>query len=83
MFSWRGGAFVVAMTVATASATGCSSRSFPGNGAGPAPDLDLAVYQECASVCVRPSDCAVAYNDDGFCPPGFLCSLRFSCSSAD
>ena len=39
-----------------------------------------AIFQECTSVCVRPSDCAMAFNDDGICPPGFLCALRFSCT---
>lgn len=69
------------MTIIAATATGCRSRSFPGNGAGPAPDLDLAVYQECESVCFRPSDCEIAYTDDGFCPAGFLCALRYSCDA--
>ncbi len=47
----------------------------------PQPMFDGAVYQECDSLCLRPGDCAQAFNDDGICPPGFLCALRFSCSS--
>jgi hypothetical protein len=39
---------------------------------------DAAVFQECDSVCVRPSDCVRTFNDAGICPPGFVCALRFS-----
>ncbi|MCU1279772.1 MAG: hypothetical protein JWM53_3318 [bacterium] len=46
-------------------------------------NFDGAVFQECTSVCVRPGDCAQAFNDDGICPPGFLCALRFSCAPSD
>ena len=44
------------------------------------PNLDAAVFQECSSVCIRPTDCAQTYNDDGICPPGFLCATRFTCN---
>jgi hypothetical protein len=45
--------------------------------------LDGAVFQECTTVCFRPSDCAVAYSSDDICPPGFLCGLRFHCVPPD
>ena len=35
----------------------------------------------CSSYCVRPSDCQIAYTDDGLCPTGFLCSATFRCAS--
>jgi hypothetical protein len=34
---------------------------------------------ECDTVCLRPGDCALAYNDDGICPAGFLCARSFAC----
>jgi hypothetical protein len=43
-------------------------------------DLDGSVYESCETVCVRPSDCQIAYNDDGICPPGFRCAFRFQCT---
>ena len=76
----RGGAFALAWVLLVgAGASACNST---GSGSGPSPpnNQDLAIYQECDSVCVRPSDCAMAFNDDGICPPGFLCALRFSCN---
>ncbi|MCU1283435.1 MAG: hypothetical protein JWM53_6981 [bacterium] len=78
----RGGAFalVVLALVMGAGAVACKSPA----GTPPCPprqqDLDAAVYQECTSVCIRPGDCAQAFNDDGICPPGFLCALRFTCN---
>jgi hypothetical protein len=82
MLSWRGGAFAVALLFgALCGEVGChlSGGATPVTGGNP--DRDASVYQECTSVCIRPSDCAQAFNDDGICPPGFLCSLRFSCGS--
>jgi hypothetical protein len=58
----------------------CAQKTGTGT-AGQRMDTDAAIYQECTSVCVRPGDCAKAYNDDGICPPGFYCSLRFNCST--
>jgi len=43
-------------------------------------DHDASAYQACSTLCVRPGDCAVAFNDDEICPPGFRCALTFSCS---
>jgi hypothetical protein len=77
----RGGAFaLVVAALVGAGASACSVRSGVPPGPPRQQDLDAAVYQECSSVCVRPSDCAQAYNDDGICPPGFLCALRFNCN---
>jgi hypothetical protein len=77
----RGGAFALALALlgAGVSVGGCQSTS--GNQTVPPPQtMDLsATFQSCTSVCVRPSDCAMAFNDDGICPPGFLCATRFSC----
>jgi hypothetical protein len=42
-------------------------------------NLDGPAFEECSSICLRPSDCAIAYPDGNICPQGFLCSLRFSC----
>jgi hypothetical protein len=43
-------------------------------------DRDASAYQACTTLCVRPGDCAVAYNDDEICPVGFRCALTFSCT---
>ena len=80
----RGGAFAFALAWALCGAAvgagGCETKSGMQTVPTP-PTQDLgAIFQECTSVCVRPSDCAQAFNDDGICPPGFLCALRFSCT---
>jgi hypothetical protein len=77
MLSWRGGAFAVALL----SSAGCHLSGGATPIVGGQPDRDASVYEECDSLCIRPSDCAPAYNDDGICPPGFLCALRFTCGS--
>jgi len=41
---------------------------------------DGSAYEACDSLCLRPGDCQMAYNDDGICPAGFRCALRFQCS---
>jgi hypothetical protein len=59
-------------------AAGCS----PGAGVvdgGTGGMRDASVFNECSSICLRPSDCAPAFPDDGYCPPGFLCSREFHC----
>lgn len=73
----RGGAIALWLTLGL-SACHHGTSSTPGGGT---PNLDAAVFQACDSVCIRPSDCAQAFNDDGICPPGFLCALRFRCGS--
>jgi hypothetical protein len=76
----RGGAFALAVTlVMSAGAGACSSRT-GSQTVPPQQVFDGAVFQECTSVCIRPTDCAQAFNDDGICPPGFLCATRFSCN---
>jgi hypothetical protein len=74
----RGGAFALALMLFGAS-VGCESKT--GSQTVPPPQTqDLGpIFQSCTSVCVRPSDCAQAFNDNGICPPGFLCATRFSC----
>ncbi len=42
---------------------------------------DAPAYVECDTFCLRPGDCAIAYNDNGICPAGFLCARTFSCVS--
>lgn len=37
-------------------------------------------FEPCDTICLRPSDCQPAYNDDGYCPAGFRCAARFSCA---
>jgi hypothetical protein len=76
----RGGFFALVLALFLGAGAGaCSSRT--GVPTQPhQPNLDAAVYQECDSICIRPGDCAQAYNDDGICPPGFLCALHFTCS---
>jgi hypothetical protein len=82
MLSWRGGAFAVALLLLlSCGGLACHLRGSAPPTPGGNPDRDASVYMECDSVCIRPSDCAKAFNDDGICPPGFLCSLRFSCGS--
>jgi hypothetical protein len=44
-------------------------------------DNDSSAYEECSTICLRPGDCLIAYNDDGICPPGFLCAFHFTCVS--
>ena len=75
----RGGAFAIALALLV-GAGACSSRTGSQNVPPPQGPFDAAVFQECDSVCIRPSDCAQAFNDDGICPPGFLCALRFQCN---
>jgi hypothetical protein len=68
-----------ALLLVAAGLVGCVSNAVATDlGAGGAGDLG-PVYEECRSICLRPSDCAIAYPDGNICPPGFLCSLRFSC----
>jgi hypothetical protein len=74
----RGGAFALAL-VLLAGAGACETKPGTQN-VPPRQGGDLgAVFQSCDSLCLRPSDCAQAFNDDGICPPGFLCATRFSC----
>lgn len=80
MLSWRGGAFAVAL-LSGGVVAGCHLSGGATPSVGGQPDRDASVYEECDSICIRPSDCAQAYNDDGICPPGFLCSRRFTCAS--
>ncbi len=91
MAAKRGGAFAraarcrrvlrFALTAALLAGAGGACSSKPGtNVVPPQPKFDGAVYQECDSVCIRPGDCAQTFNDDGICPPGFLCATRFTCS---
>jgi hypothetical protein len=77
----RGGAFALALALLLGGGAGaCTSKSGTGIVGPPKSIGDAAIYQECDSVCVRPGDCAMIYNDDGICPPGFLCALRFTCT---
>ncbi len=73
----RGGAIALLLALGCLSACPNSGKS---SGGGGTRNPDGAVFQECDSVCVRPGDCARAFNDNGTCPPGFLCATRFSCS---
>lgn len=75
----RGGAFALAVALVLSAGGACTSKSGT-NVVPPQQMFDGAVYQECTSVCVRPTDCAKTFNDDGICPPGFLCATRFSCN---
>jgi len=75
----RGGALALALALLCGAAGACSSKTGQQT-VPPQPMFDGAVYQECDSVCIRPSDCAQTFNDDGICPPGFLCALRFTCN---
>lgn len=53
--------------------------------AGPTQDLSIngardgSVFEECSTICLRPSDCAIAYPDGTTCPAGFRCALTFQC----
>jgi len=79
----RGGAFAHVLLVLVMSAFGggaCTNKPGTPPGAPGQQNLDAAVYQACTSVCIRPGDCAQAFNDDGICPPGFLCATRFTCN---
>jgi hypothetical protein len=81
----RGGAFALLLSAAlamsaAAGAGACANRTGTPVGAPGQQNLDAAVFQACTSVCVRPGDCEQAFNDDGICPPGFLCATRFTCN---
>ena len=77
----RGGAFALALALVVAAGAGaCNTAVGKGKVTPPTGIGDAAIYQECDSVCVRPGDCAMIYDDDGICPAGFLCALRFSCN---
>lgn len=45
------------------------------------PDAGTPAFDPCDTICLRPSDCQPAYNDDGYCPAGFRCAARFSCAT--
>ena len=79
----RGGAFALALALLAGGAGACSSSTGSQQVPPPQGPFDGAVFQECDSVCIRPTDCAQAFNDDGICPPGFLCATRFSCNNPD
>jgi hypothetical protein len=73
------------MLRAAAIALFCSALACNTTGGTPAPvvvprPVGNDVYMECQAVCLRPSDCQMAYNDDGTCPAGFLCSRDFRCT---
>jgi hypothetical protein len=57
----------------------CKNVFGPVEPGGGSRSVDADVFQECTSLCLRPSDCAQAFADRGTCPPGFLCALRFQC----
>jgi hypothetical protein len=81
MSTRRRGPFHFCSLLLIAALSGCP-RSSPGPSTStqnPA-DRDAAVYESCSGLCLRPGDCEVAYNDDGICPIGFKCALRFPCS---
>jgi hypothetical protein len=60
-------------------AVGCASKVSPIS-SGPPRNLDAAIFSACETICLRPGDCATAFNDDGICPPGFLCARTFACA---
>jgi len=66
----------VAVLLAACAPHGGALDLAPPDGSGVA---DAPVYVECDTQCVRPGDCAIAYNDSGICPAGFLCARTFSC----
>ena len=41
--------------------------------------IDGSAYLECNTICLRPGDCEISYNDNGTCPAGFLCAYTFTC----
>jgi hypothetical protein len=63
-----------------AALTGCSTHQGSSLSVGQQ-NNDSGAYEECSTICLRPGDCQISYNDDGICPPGFLCALRFTCVS--
>lgn len=59
---------------------GCSPAGSVPDGDPRTPDLGTPAFDPCDTICLRPSDCQPAYNDDGYCPAGFRCAARFSCA---
>jgi len=61
---------------------GCNRPSVVVDAAAPVEQGAAAaiVYEPCTAICLRPADCQRAFPDGDVCPPGFLCSLRFTCA---
>ncbi len=66
----------VALLLAACAPHGGAFDLAPPDGSGAA---DLPVFVECDTQCIRPTDCAITYNDNGTCPAGFLCARTFMC----
>jgi hypothetical protein len=62
--------------------SGCAASTAPLDFSAAAQDggaPPASAFVACDTFCLRPGDCAFAYNDDGICPAGFLCARSFSC----
>ena len=57
----------------------CSSTGGGADASAQSPADGGQVFATCTALCYRPGDCEVAFPDGDVCPPGFLCSLHFSC----
>jgi hypothetical protein len=68
---WLAGCALVTLSACATEATG--TTTVPPNDAG------APVFEECTTICLRPSDCAIAYSSDDLCPAGFRCAFRFTC----
>jgi hypothetical protein len=61
----------------------CAPRDVADMGSGDAMAPGPPFLESCTSLCVRFSDCSLAYPDDDLCPPGFACSLKHPGCSVD
>jgi hypothetical protein len=54
----------------------CPTQSLPDGSAqlSDGGSTDAIAYEFCTSFCLRPSDCALAYPADDYCPSGFRCA---------
>jgi hypothetical protein len=74
---WRRGSLNLMRWLLLVTLSGCGSKT-----SSPSTQQhsgDGAAYVSCETLCLRPSDCEPAYNDDGYCPPGYLCAFTFQC----
>jgi hypothetical protein len=75
-------ALIFALAVAIFGLGACTNAPAIGDAGAPIPDgagVDAVNYRACTALCLRPSDCQIAYPDDDICPAGFVCSRSFSC----
>ena len=77
--------FALALALAFAFAlpwfvAGCVDHPAAVDGSAESDGAAQTAFEACDTLCLKPGDCQVAYNDDGYCPAGFRCAARFTCA---